>query len=56
MVTREANDCDLECRLAGCAAASYLRQFKQAAPKMVVAQGGVVGWTVPVAAILEAIN
>jgi hypothetical protein len=31
-------------------------KFKQAAPERVTAQGGIVGWTAPVAGILEAIN
>ena len=53
---REANDRGFECLLAEDATASYFPAFKQAALEMIVAQGGIVGWTAPVAAILEAIN
>ena len=53
---REANDRGFECLLAEDATASYFPKFKQAALEMIVAQGGIVGWTAPVAAILEAIN
>ena len=49
-------DRGFECLLAEDATASYFPKFKQAAPEMVTAQGGIVGWTAPVAAILEAIN
>jgi nicotinamidase-related amidase len=51
-----ASDRGFERLLAEDATASYSPKFKQAAPEMIVAQGGVVGWTAPVAAILEAIN
>ena len=54
--TREASDRDCECRLAEDAVASYFPQFKQPLLEMVTAQGGIVGWTASVAAILEAIN
>lgn len=53
---REANDRGFECLLAVDATASYFPKLKQAALEMIVAQGGIVGWTAPVAAILEAIN
>ncbi len=53
---REANDRGFECLLAEDATASYFPVFKQAVLEMVTAQGGIVGWTAPVAAILEAIN
>ncbi len=53
---REANDRGFECLLAEDATASYFPAFKQAVLEMVTAQGGIVGWTAPVAAILEAIN
>ena len=53
---REANDRGFECLLAEDATASYFPEFKQAVLEMVTAQGGIVGWTAPVAAILEAIN
>jgi hypothetical protein len=51
-----ANDRGFERPLADDATASYFPRFKQAAPEMIVAQGGVVGWTAPVGANLEAIN
>jgi nicotinamidase-related amidase len=53
---REANDRGFECLLAEDATASYFPAFKQAALEMIVAQGGIVGWTAPVAAILEALK
>jgi nicotinamidase-related amidase len=53
---REANDRGFECLLAEDATASYFPHFKQAVLEMVTAQGGIVGWTAPVAAILEAIT
>jgi len=53
---REANDRGFERLLAEDATASYFPKFKQAVLEMVTAQGGIVGWTAPVAAILEAIN
>jgi nicotinamidase-related amidase len=53
---REANDRGFDCLLAEDATASYFPKFKQAVLEMVTAQGGIVGWTAPVAAILEAIN
>jgi hypothetical protein len=53
---REANSRDFACGLAEDAAASYFAKFRQAAPEMIVAQGGAVGWTAPVVAILEAIT
>jgi hypothetical protein len=36
--------------------ASYLPHFKQAVLEVAPAQGGIVGWTTPVAAIPEAIH
>jgi nicotinamidase-related amidase len=53
---REAADRVFECVLAEDATASYFPKLKQAAPEMIVAQGGGVDWTASVAAILEAIN
>lgn len=42
---REANDRGYECLLVSDATASYFPQFKEAALDMIVAQGGIVGWT-----------
>jgi nicotinamidase-related amidase len=53
---REANDRGFECLLADDATASYFPAFKQAALEMIVAQGGIVGWTASVAAVLEALT
>jgi len=53
---REANDRGFECLLAEDATASYFPEFKRAVLDMVTAQGGIVGWTAPVAAILEALQ
>lgn len=51
---REANDRGYECLLAEDATESYFPQFKAATLDMIRAQGAIVGWTAPVAAILEA--
>lgn len=50
---REANDRGYECLLVEEATASYFPQYKQAAIEMIVAQGGIVGWAAPLAAVLE---
>lgn len=50
---REANDRGFECLLAEDATESYFPAFKQAALEMVRAQGAIIGWTAPVAAILK---
>jgi nicotinamidase-related amidase len=52
---REANDRGFDCLLAEDATASYFPAFKQAVLDMVVAQGGIVGWTATVAAVIEAL-
>ncbi|MGQ4274014.1 cysteine hydrolase family protein [Terrihabitans sp. B22-R8] len=52
---REANDRGFECLLAEDATESYFPEFKAATLAMIRAQGGIVGWTAPSAAILEAI-
>jgi nicotinamidase-related amidase len=51
---REANDRGYECLLVEEATASYFPRFKQATLEMIVAQGGIVGWTCPIAALLAA--
>lgn len=52
---REANDRGYDCVLAQDATESYFPAFKTATVKMIVAQGGIVGWAASSAAILEAI-
>lgn len=52
---REANDRGYECLLATDATESYFPRFKAAAIDMITAQGAIVGWAAPVAAILEAL-
>lgn len=53
---REANDRGYSCLLATDATESYFPAFKQAAIEMIRAQGAIVGWTAPTAAIVEALN
>jgi nicotinamidase-related amidase len=52
---REANDRGFECLLVEDATESYVADFKQATLAMVRAQGGIVGWTAPCAAVLAAL-
>ena len=52
---REANDRGYECLLIEDATASYFPAFKQAAIEMIRAQGAIVGWTTPLAALLRAL-
>lgn len=51
---REANDRGYECLLVEEATESYFPEFKQATLDMIRAQGGIVGWTAPLAAVLAA--
>jgi nicotinamidase-related amidase len=51
---REANDRGFECLLVSDCAASYFPQFHDAVVEMVVAQGGIVGWAAPLAALERA--
>ena len=51
---REANDRGYECLLIEDATGSYFPEFKRATLEMVRAQGGIVGWTSPLAALLAA--
>ena len=53
---REANDRGYECLLAEDATESYFPEFKAAAIDMIIAQGAIVGWAPPTAAILEALH
>jgi nicotinamidase-related amidase len=48
---REANDRGYECLLIEDATESYFPEFKQATIEMVRAQGAIVGWTAPFAAL-----
>jgi nicotinamidase-related amidase len=49
---REANDRGYECLLVEDATASYFPAFHEATVAMISAQGGIVGWTAPLAAVL----
>jgi nicotinamidase-related amidase len=53
---REANDRGYECLLVQDCAASYFPQFHDAVVEMVVAQGGIVGWAAPLAAVEAALE
>ena len=48
---REANDRGYECLLVEDATESYFPRFKEATLDMIRAQGGIVGWTAPLAAL-----
>jgi nicotinamidase-related amidase len=51
---REANDRGFECLLVEDATESYFPEFKRATLEMIRAQGGIVGWTAPLAALRAA--
>jgi nicotinamidase-related amidase len=53
---REANDRGYECLLVSDCAASYFPPFHAAVVEMVVAQGGIVGWAAPLAAVEAAMR
>ena len=53
---REANDRGYECLLVQDCAASYFPHFHDAVVEMVVAQGGIVGWAAPLAALREGLR
>jgi nicotinamidase-related amidase len=48
---REANDRGYDCLLIEDATESYFPEFKRAAIDMISAQGAIVGWTAPLAAL-----
>ena len=50
---REANDRGYECLLIEDATESYFPEFKQATLEMIRAQGAIVGWTAPLAALTD---
>jgi len=52
---REANDRGYECLLVEDATESYFADFKASAIEMIVAQGGIVGWVAPLAALEQAV-
>jgi len=52
---REANDRGFECLLIEEATESYFPAFKAATLEMIRAQGGIVGWTAPLAALEQSI-
>jgi nicotinamidase-related amidase len=53
---REANDRGYDCLLVEDATESYFAEFKRATLEMIVAQGGIAGWSAPCAAVLEALG
>ncbi len=53
---REANDRGFECLLVEDATQSYFEEFKQATLAMIRAQGAIVGWTAPLAALEDALE
>lgn len=52
---REANDRGFDCLLIEDATESYFPEFKAAALQMITAQGAIVGWTAPLAALAAAV-
>ncbi|MDE2079869.1 MAG: cysteine hydrolase [Burkholderiales bacterium] len=52
---REANDRGYDCLVVEDATESYFPEYKQATLAMITAQGGIVGWSAPSAAVLAAI-
>ena len=52
---REANDRGYECLLIEDATESYFPEFKRATLEMVRAQGGIVGWTAPLSALVASL-
>ena len=53
---REANDRGYDCLLVEDATESYFPEFKRATLEMIVAQGGIAGWSAPGAAVLDALS
>ena len=53
---REANDRGYDCLVVSDATESYFPHFKAATLEMIVAQGGIVGWTADSTAVIEALS
>ena len=53
---REANDRGYDCLLLEDATESYFDEFKAATLAMITAQGAIVGWTAPAAALLDGLR
>jgi nicotinamidase-related amidase len=53
---REANDRGYDCLLIEDATESYFPEFKRTTLEMIRAQGGIVGWTAPFAALRESLR
>jgi len=53
---REANDRGYDCLLVEDGTESYFPEFKAAALAMIVAQGAIIGWHAPSAAVLAALG
>jgi nicotinamidase-related amidase len=53
---REANDRGYECLIVEDCTESYFPVFKQSTLEMVRAQGGIIGWTAPSIAVLQALH
>ena len=53
---REANDRGFDCLLVADGTASYFPDFKAATLAMITAQGGIVGWVAPAAAVIAALS
>jgi biuret amidohydrolase len=53
---REANDRGYDCLLVEDGTESYFPEFKAATLAMVTAQGGIVGWVAPAAAVITALS
>lgn len=53
---REANDRGYDCLLVEDGTESYFPQFKQATLDMIVAQGGIVGWTAQSNTVIQALE
>jgi len=53
---REANDRGFECLLVEDATESYFPEFKQATIEMILAQGGIVGWTTTADKVLQGLK
>ena len=53
---REANDRGFECLLVEDATESYFPEFKHSTLEMIIAQGGIVGWTAPAINVVKALE